>query len=40
MYKLKKMESYLRVHLLGPGSRLMKKEFTGPLSHKGSETMA
>jgi hypothetical protein len=28
------MESYLRVTLLGPGPRLMKKEFTGPRSHK------
>jgi hypothetical protein len=35
MYELKKMERYLRVNLLGPGSRLMKKEFTGPRSHKG-----
>ena len=35
MYKLKKMERYLRVNLLGPGPRLMKKEFTGPRSHKG-----
>jgi len=26
---LKKMEKYLRVNLLGPGPRLMKKEFTG-----------
>ena len=29
MYGLKKMESYLRVNLLGPGPLLMKKEFTG-----------
>jgi len=35
MYELKKMESYLRVNLLGPGLRLMKKEFTGSRSHKG-----
>ena len=35
MYELKKMERYLRVNLLGPGPHLMKKEFTGPLSHKG-----
>ena len=36
MYKLKKkLESYLRVNLLGPGPRLMKKEFTRPWSHKG-----
>jgi hypothetical protein len=27
MYELKKMERYLRVNLLGPGPRLMKKEF-------------
>jgi len=26
---LKKMERYLRVNLLGPGPRLIKKEFTG-----------
>ena len=32
MYELKKMERYLRVNLLGPGPRLMKKEFTGPRS--------
>jgi len=35
MYELKKMERYLGVNLLGPGPRLMKKEFTGPQSHKG-----
>jgi len=29
------MERYLRVNLLGPGPRLMKKEFTRPRSHKG-----
>jgi len=34
MYELKKMERYLPVNLLGPGPRLMKKEFTGPRSHK------
>ena len=28
MYELKKMERYLRVNLLGPDPRLMKKEFT------------
>jgi len=39
MYELKKMESDLRVNLLGPGHRLMKKEFTGPRSHKFSETL-
>ena len=38
MYELKKMERYLRVNLLGPGPRLMKKEFTGPRSHRGRET--
>jgi len=35
MYELKKMETYLRVNLLGPGPHIMKKEFTGPQSHKG-----
>jgi len=36
MYELKKeLERYLRVNLLGPGPRLMKKEFTGPWSHEG-----
>jgi hypothetical protein len=25
--------------LLGPGPRLIKKEFTGPKSHKGWETL-
>ena len=34
MYELKKMEKYLRVNMLGPAPRLMKKEFTGPRSHK------
>ena len=34
MYELKKMGRYLRVNLLGPGPRLMKKEFTRPRSHK------
>jgi hypothetical protein len=28
MYELKKMERYLRVNLLGPGPRLLKKEFS------------
>jgi hypothetical protein len=32
---LKNLERYLRVNLLGPGSRLMKKEFTGLRSHGG-----
>jgi hypothetical protein len=35
--KLKKV--FLRVNLLGLGPRLMKKEFTGPRSHKGCETL-
>ena len=39
MYELKKMERYLRVNLLGPGPRLIKKEFTGPRSHKGWEML-
>jgi len=34
MYGLKKMERYLRVNLLGPGPRLMEKEFTEPWSYK------
>ena len=40
MYELKKMERYLRVNLLGPDLRLMKKEFTGPRSHKGLRSTA
>jgi len=39
MYELKEMESYLRVNLLGPGPPFMKKEFTGPRSHKCWETL-
>jgi len=39
MYELKQMEMYLQENLLGPGPRLMKKEFTGPRSHKGWETL-
>jgi len=35
IYELKKMERYLRVNMLGPGTCLMKKEYTGPRSHKG-----
>jgi len=36
MYEFKtKLGRYLRVHLLGPGPRLINKEFTGPRSHKG-----
>jgi len=34
MYELKKIESYLRVNLLVPDPRLIKKEFTWPWSHK------
>ena len=34
---LKKLERYLRVNLLGPGPRLMKKEFTGPRSQNSKE---
>jgi len=33
------MERYLRVNMLGPGPRLMKKEFTGPRYHKDRETL-
>jgi hypothetical protein len=33
------MGRYLPVNLLGPGPRLVKKEFTGPRSHKGSESL-
>jgi len=40
MYALKKLESYLRVNLLGLGTRLMKEEFTGPRSHICWETLA
>ena len=41
MYELKKkkLERYWRVNLLGPGPRLMGKEFTGPRYHKGWETL-
>ena len=40
MYELKKkLGRYLRVNLLGPGPRLMKKEFTGLRSHRGLETL-
>ena len=35
MHELKKkLERYLRVNMLEPGRRLMKKEFTGPRSRK------
>jgi len=40
MYELKKIGKVAtRVNLLGPGPRLTKKEFTGPRSHKGWETL-
>ena len=39
MYELKKLERYLRVNLLGPGPRLIEKEFTGPRSQKDWETV-
>jgi hypothetical protein len=32
---LKILEKYLRVNLLGPGPRLMKKRIYRPRSHKG-----
>jgi len=32
---LKKLEIYLRVNLLGPGPRVVRKEFTGLRSDKG-----
>jgi len=35
----KKMGRYLRVSLLGPDPRLIKKEFTGPRSHERWETL-
>jgi len=34
MYEFKNLEKYLRVNLLGPGPRLIKKEFTGSRSHR------
>jgi hypothetical protein len=37
---LNKLERYWRVNLLGPGSRLMKKEFSGPRSHKCWQTLS
>jgi len=33
------MEKYLLVNMLGQDPRLVKKEFTGPRSHKGAETL-
>jgi len=39
MYELKNMERYLRVNLLGPGPRLVGKEFTGPWSDKVREAL-
>ena len=38
MYELKKMERYLRVNLLEPGPRRMKKESTWPRSHRLTNT--
>jgi len=35
MYELKKIGKVFTSKLLGPGPRLMKKEFTGPRSHTG-----
>jgi len=35
----KKLERYLRVNFLRPGPRLIKKELSGPRSHRGSETL-
>jgi len=40
MYELKKMERYLRVNLLGPGPRLMKKEFTRPAQPAAAHELA
>jgi hypothetical protein len=37
MYEVKTMERYLPVNLLGPGPRLVEKEFTLPRSDRGSE---
>jgi hypothetical protein len=34
IYALKKFRKIFRVNLLGPGPRLMKKEFTGPSSYE------
>jgi len=39
MFEVKKMERYLRINLLGPDPRLIKKEFTWPRSHKCWETL-
>jgi len=40
MYELKKkLESYLLVNLLGSDPHVMEKEFPGPRSHKGWETL-
>ena len=39
MYEIKKLERYLGVNLLGTGPRLTNKEFTGPRSHKCSDTL-
>ena len=41
VYELKKkLERYLRVNLLGPGPRLMKKEFTGAAVSQGLRNTA
>jgi len=37
MYELKKMERYLRVNLLGPGPRLMKKKNLPGRGHTKAE---
>jgi len=40
MYEIKKnLERYGRIKPFGPSPRLMKKEFTGPRSHKSWETL-
>jgi hypothetical protein len=39
MHEFKKTGKVFTSNLLGPGPRLMKKEFTGPRSHRGSETL-
>jgi len=39
MYELKELERSFRINLLGPGSCLIKREFTGPRSDRGWETL-
>jgi hypothetical protein len=39
MYELKKIGKVFTVNMLGPDPRHIKKEFTGPRSHKGWETL-